>query len=262
MAIFIDYIQNIKKKNNNSILLFFIILLSLKIQIISFKYFKAFNLLSNDLLLISDEGIIKYNTESVYQELIVKSKSLVSDSNLEYITLTQFPSEEGGYIICRINEYIYALKEDATISYGNIKLEEIKDQYIELVTYTSQDSKKYFIICYINSEMKITLIMYEINFTNFENSIIKNQNTKDITYEDGTIDYLYSKSIACKILDTQNKQNTLTCFVGSSNNLCLNAISFDQDNNFSILEISQKYYKRFLSEIKKEYKYSIFFNQC
>ena len=220
--------------------MFFTIFLSLKIPVISFKNFKAFNILSNDLLLISDEGIIKYNTETDEQNIIVSSE-LVTDSNIQYITFAQFPSNEGGYIICRINELIYVLSEDASISYGKITLEEIRGQLIELITYTGKDSKKYFIICYINDDYKITSIMHEINLPNFETSELKYQNWNVITYDDGSTGWLSSKSLACKIVDLEIKQNILTCFASTSNNLYLNSISLDQDNNFKALNASKKF---------------------
>ena len=238
MVTFNNYIQKRKNKNRFKFIIFLTIFLLLKSPVKSFKYFKAFNILSNDLLLISDEGIIKYNTESDTQNLVVSS-NLVSESNLEYITFSQFPSNEGGYIICRINEYIYILSEDATVSYGKITLEEIKDQHIELITYTTEDLKKFFIICYINNVMKITTIMHEINLVNFESSEIKYQNWNIITYEDGSIGTISLRSIGCKIINVQTKQNILTCFVSTSDNLCMNAISFDQDNNFTVIDISK-----------------------
>ena len=148
---------NSKHQMIYKIILFTIILFTLQGPIASFKYFKAFNILSNDLLLVTDIGIIKYNIELDSQYLIVSYNNIINtDGTLEFITVSQFSSEDGGYIICRINEYIYILSEVASFSFGNIILSELHEQYIELIPYITKDSEKSFIICYINDMHRIT----------------------------------------------------------------------------------------------------------
>ena len=52
-----------KKMNyyNIKLLLFNIFFISILETIKSFKFFRAYNLISDDILLVTDEGIIKYN---------------------------------------------------------------------------------------------------------------------------------------------------------------------------------------------------------
>ena len=127
-----------KYSYNFKLLLFFMIFFLLEIPVISFRYFKAFNILSSDILLISDEGIIKYNIELDIKYLIVPLSMENPSITMEYITVNQFSSDDGGYIICRINEYIYILSEDASISYGNITISDIHEQYIDLIPYITK----------------------------------------------------------------------------------------------------------------------------
>ena len=243
--------DGIKYAYNIKLLLFFIIFSLLKIQVISFRYFKAFNILSNDILLISDEGIIKYNIELDIKYLIVPLSMENPSITMEYITVNQFSSDDGGYIICRINEYIYILSEDASISYGNITVSDIHKQYIDLIPYITSDSKKTFIICYINDQKDIASILHEINIPQFEESKIISQKAQKIEYEEGKIASISLNGIGCKIIDIESKQNILTCFVPSNDNY-MNAISLDQENNFNPIEVNRNYINAISSLVTAE----------
>ena len=136
---FCFFIVDYKHQMNYKLIFFTIILFTLNVPIASFKYFKAFNILSNDILLVTDIGIIKYNVESNSQYLIASYNNIInSDGTLEFITVSQFSSDDGGYIVCRINEYIYILSKDASFSFGNIILSEINQQYLELIPYITK----------------------------------------------------------------------------------------------------------------------------
>ena len=231
--------DNIKYSYFFNLLLFFMIFFLLEVPVISFKYFKAFNILSTDVLLISDEGIIKYNIEMDIKYLIVPFDMENPSITIEYITVSQFTSDDGGYIICRINEYIYLLSEDASISYGNITVSDIHQQYIDLIPYITSDSKKTFIICYINDQMEVSAILNDINIPQFEESKVISQKSQKIEYEEGKIAAISLRGIGCKIIDIESKQNILTCFVTSNDNY-MNVISLDQENNFNPIEVNRK----------------------
>lgn len=70
----------------------------------SFKYFKAFNLLSNNITLITDEGIFGYNKDKEEPFLIEYYTLINSQLEQEYISFTQFPLDKGGYAICRVKQ--------------------------------------------------------------------------------------------------------------------------------------------------------------
>ena len=227
---------------NYKLILFIIIFFALKVPIFSFKYFKAFNILTNDILLVTDVGIIKYNIETDSQSLIVSYNNIINNdgSTLEFITVSQFSSDDGGYIICRINEYIYILSRDASFSFGNIILSELHGQYVEIIPYITKDSKKSFIIAYIDDNHKIALILHEININKIDDSKIIYQNLQSVKYNEQYIGTISLKSLSCKIMNSEIQQNILTCFITTSDNYCMNSISFDQDNNFTLIEVNKK----------------------
>ena len=215
-----------------------IVIFSLNIKIKSFKFFKAFYILSNDLIIISDEGIIKYNINTGESNLLISSVFVEKNEQLDFLSIAQFPSDNGGYIVCRANVYIYLLSSDGSSIYGNITLSQINNTYAEIIPYITQNDKKTIIICYIDNN-KIYLLMYEINLSSFEDSTIIYQNEINIVYEDNTIGYTYIKGMACKLMISQDMEEILTCFVPTNNN-CINVLSFQQENNFDIKSIIKK----------------------
>ena len=224
--------------NNNLISIkfifkFLLIWLWLNVPIISFKYFKAFTILSKDIIIISDEGIYKYQIENKNQTKISDIESSIM--NVEYISLAQFPSNEGGYILCRINNYIIILSEDSEEIIGEIIIDKIKEVKLSIIPYTTKDNKKTFILGYVNSIYKIVALMYEINFESIPDSKLLFNIEQDIEYEDGTYDYLSGKPITCELMLSENKENIFVCFVITAIYQNVNAIAFDPENNCKLL---------------------------
>ena len=212
----------------------FIICILFRITIKAFKYFKAFNLLSNDLIFITDEGIIKYNIESNEQKLIESFSIIQKGMDLEYISFAQFSLNEGGYILCRIKDYIYIFSKNADILYGSFIISEIKEKYIELIPYQTLDYKNTIIISYLNIGMKICLLMYEINFLSInESRLISQEIINQIKYSNITLQNNQYKCLDCKIMESSNQQQLFTCFAYSLSNY-IDILAFDQENNFTI----------------------------
>ena len=94
------------KINSFNKLTFFMIIFSLIIPSISFKYFKAYTLLSNKILLITNDGIIEYDPQSATSKTIMESNLITLDTDQNYISFAQSPSEEGGHVFIK-RIYIY-----------------------------------------------------------------------------------------------------------------------------------------------------------
>ena len=222
-----DNIRYIKALN------FLIIFSLLWIKIENFKFFKAFNLLSNDILLVTNEGIINYNPETNNQKEIINITLFNYANDLSYITIAQFSEEEGGYILCRIQDTIFFIQNDALTLLGSIQIDGLSNRYIELIPYLNKEDKYTFIICFIGDGSILNIYQYEINLTSFNESKLLYHEIKEIIYTDGTKGYLSISIIACKLLNTPNEKNMLTCFMSNSINCGLDVLAFDQNNNFS-----------------------------
>ena len=204
------------------------------IKIENFIFFKAFNLLSNDILLVTDEGILNYNPETNITIEIINI-TLFDSGELNYISIAQFSDEEGGYILCRIQENIFFIQGDALTLLGSIQVEGLSNKYIELIPYLNKEDNYTFIICFIGDGPKLNIYMYEINLLSFNESKLLYHEAKDIIYSDGTNGFIGFSGIGCKLLNTPNEENKLTCFVSNSHNYGLDILVFDQNNNFGSL---------------------------
>ena len=110
-----------------NVYIYFSLIIILFININSIEHFKSFNLLSNDnIVLISNEGIKKYDPSTQSEILIQSTNSISSNDDLKYVAFTQFPLDDGGYIICRLNDYIYVFDETLETYYGNFQIANIQ----------------------------------------------------------------------------------------------------------------------------------------
>ena len=206
-----------------------VIFLIFNISVITFKYFKSFEFISNDLLLVTEEGIIKYNLDSGNQKIIISANIIRSENDLEFISFAQFPSNEGGFILCRIKEYIYILSEDGNSLYKNLTISEISNSPGEIIPYINKDNKKCIIFACINKSLQLILLMYEINSSqelySYRDSIKDNN---------GEIIYLSGQPFSCVIMYSKENENILTCYV-INNQYYIDVVAFDLESNFLTL---------------------------
>ena len=85
----------------------------------------------------------------------------MTDQNEQYTSLCQFPLEEQGNIVLRINENIYIYSSDMLTLFDTLTLAEIGNSHCSLVPYKSNGKKK-IIISYINGSQQMILYMYSI----------------------------------------------------------------------------------------------------
>ena len=208
-----------------------IIFYSLIFSVISFKQFEAFNLLTNDIIIISDEGIIKYDLQLGTQSLIIPNNSTFY---FERISFAHFPQNEGGYIICRIHNIVYLLSQDTSIIYGNITIPDIEFLQINIVPYTKEDGRPCIIFCYVRHSYQISIEMYEINFFSFKDSQKINQFNQFLQYSNGTSAYLSNFYLSCDIMSSENDKKILVCFF-VNDKASVEVAAFDQENDLSLL---------------------------
>ena len=76
----------------------------------SFRFFQEFYLMSNNFLLITDEGIKKYEPTTKATEDVSEISAQENEQN--YISFAQFSSAEGGYIFIRIKKVIHLFDQN------------------------------------------------------------------------------------------------------------------------------------------------------
>jgi len=190
------------KKIKNSfikLLLFYIIFISLLKSIKLFLYFRAYNLISNNLLLVTDKGIWKYKIETKTITEI-NNNNIASIDDLPLINFVQYSSNDEKYIFCRINNYIYIISKDEYTILDEINIEDIKEKTISLNIYKSTNNDFYCIIKYVNNN-KIYTIIYKINFNpEYSKELIIDNEAQQYYEESNDINCEFDSGITCELM--------------------------------------------------------------
>ena len=92
----------LKAKN---VMFILITIYSLIIPLHSFLYFKAYNLISSDkIILITNEGIYAYDSQSNEFTQLLESSLIGGEEDLKSISFAQSPLENGGLFYCRLKK--------------------------------------------------------------------------------------------------------------------------------------------------------------
>ena len=256
-------------RNENNLLNLFLIIFQIYILIIQsncFKFFKSFPLLSNDIVLITDEGILKYNPESSNTTLIYSLNSINHEINQNYISFAQFPLDEGGYAFCRIKEMIYIFNNNLDHFYGNFSINQISDLYCQIIPYKNNQGENTILIAFIHKQEKIVILLYLIKLDNNNGeiaSLLNNVEKKAIDNNHNEVN-IFKFGISCELMNFINYSNKLlTCFVACwTQPYSIISIIFDQENSLSFLSYSENRIEEtdtaiILSGVEPNNKYSI-----
>ena len=221
----------------NKQIIFYLIFLSLIIIMKSFIAFKEFNLLNDNFLLVTEDGIYRFNSNFQDKYLINSFDSDIESDMIEYADISKLSDDDGGYIFCKVFKKIYIVSKNAD---QLIDILTIDDEYLSrtqssIIPYKF-DNNYYCILSYINNQNKLTIYKFKIYFNSTEgnelvaNKIIEGNNTR---YMDG---------ISCHLIySSLYQKNLLICFVTNNNDYLLNAIIFDPEN-MSLLSSNYKYF--------------------
>ena len=229
------------EKSTSKPYLYYIIIYLLLINIKSFQNFNAFTLLSNDILLITDVGIFKYNPSTDTQTIIKSSNIISSQDDQNYISVSQFTENEGGYIICRLKKTIFVFNSNLNTEYGNFEVGEIESCYCDIKSYKTLNGEITIIISYINSECKIKILMYQININQQNNfSQLIHEDIRQVITKDRIPQIILNKGITCEIIVKSTYYNKLyACFVADIQTFSISASVFDLENDLSFLYFSE-----------------------
>jgi hypothetical protein len=233
------------KKNNIieiTIISFFITISSLIVPLKSFKYFKAYNLLSsNYILFITNEGILKYDSQ-LNQFITIENTNLIAENgDIYYISFAQSPLDQGGYIYCRLKNFIFIYDESFN-SYGSFEIgQEIN--HCALNPYRTKDGKDILIVTCINNQL-LKSIIYKINLNDAENPasvLVEKDGIKPLNANRGEMSVL-NNGISCELMKSSSTTNKLlVCFVTDGYNYLLNAILINPENSLELVSYSNNF---------------------
>ena len=215
-----------KKLNIEIVLFLFEIFCYFISKVNSFERFQGFNLLSGNILLITNIGIKLYDT-SLEKTNDVLNMTLNPDT-FYFNSFVQFPLEQGGYIILKMLNSLYLINKEVTEILSQDTKNEINGIYSKLITYKSHNNKLYCFVGFINNNNKLKIFVY-----NIENS--KLQLDYEVINEE--IQNFNLNSISCEIMLSSFNQNktSLICFTSDKNALKLVVTAYDPENNLSYI---------------------------
>jgi hypothetical protein len=218
----------IMKKLNIEIIFFLFGIFCYFISIVSsFTYFQGFNLISGNLLLITNEGIKLYDT-SLETITDILNITLIPDT-FYFNSFVQFPLSQGGYILIKIGKNLYLMNKEATEIISQDTKDEIIRIYPKLIAYKSKNNILYCFVSFINNNQKLKIFTYKI-----ENS--KLQFDYQIINEETQINFA-DNSISCEIMFSSFNQSnsSLICFTSDKTTHKLIVTAFNPEKNLSYI---------------------------
>ena len=209
-----------------------------------FAAFKPFNLLNNNILLVTEEGIYRFNLASKNKYLIHSFDYTIEVYMIENTDIKKLSDDEGGLIFCKIFQYIYIISKNADMLIKTLTLDDLSSvrNQVSIIPYVS-DSNYYCSLIYINGQNKMQINKFKINF----NSPGDKEIIVAKIIEDNNMNYLVG--ITCKYLySSLYHKNILICFVTNINDYLINAIIFNPED-MSLISIE---YKNIDIDSKKE----------
>ena len=216
------------KKLNIEIIFFLFGIFCYFISIVSsFTHFQGFNLISGNLLLITNEGIKLYDT-SLETITDILNITLMPDT-FYFNSFVQFPLSQGGYILIKIGKNLYLMNKEATEIISQDTKDEIIRIYPKIIAYKSKNNILYCFVSFINNNQKLKIFTYKI-----ENS--KLQFDYQIINEETQINFA-DNSISCEIMFSSFNQSnsSLICFTSDKTTHKLIVTAFNPEKNLSYI---------------------------
>ena len=232
--------------NYNNYFLIIIILISLiifcknKIRKVNIIYPLSFTLLDKSNLLICNNGIHFFNEDFTIEDLDKKKEITIEYIDLDKITMTQFSSEDGGYILVTVQNILYIFDNNKELIKNYNLTEEITADQYQIIPYKNDNNILNFIISYIES-LKIVLSIFQFDLNNLDSDFIINKKSYTPVHNEGYINSINSLSCIFMSYFSSDKNIILTCFLGIIYPYKLYSTSINLEGNFTEIESLRAY---------------------
>ena len=217
------------------------------------KYVKALTLENGFQLMVTTTGIFRFNPEfskisSVYEftdkEQLEEGEMM--QNTINQVEITQFSAEEGGknYILCLAKNVIYYMNEKGDLFF-HVELPPLEAQHtISLTAYKYFDEKYYFIIAYNScfenyNQFFLKLGYYFLDKEDGENVLIREKFIEFIPNINGNNYYINPSGLSCQTMISSTKGRVFTCFESIKNLKQIVAFTFNPDDSFKLLFMSE-----------------------
>ena len=233
--------------NYNSYLFIIIILISLiffcknEIRKVNMIYPLSLTLLDKTNLLICNNGIHFYNEDFTIEDSEKKQEITIEYQDLDKIEMTQFSSDDGGYILVTVQNILYIFDNNKKLKKNYNLTEEINSDQYQLIPYKKDNNNiLYFIISYIES-LQIVLSIFQFDLNNLDSDFIINKKSYTPVHNDGYLNLINSLSCTFMSYSSSEINNILTCFMGIMYPFRLYSTSINHEDNFTEIENLRSY---------------------
>ena len=243
--------RNFKKINIINIIIFVSFILGNNQEqrtINSGIYPNLFTLLNQNILMLDTIGIHYYNSDFTIEDstkIIIFNKSISSPANNSKTTISQFSSEDGGYVMVLVLDIMYFLTCEGTLVGVVDLLGEINGDHYSLVPYKKEGIELYYIISYIINDQHYKNFTIEYFKYNVQIKVNQKMNSKNVfnKVENNNAMPTSITGISCMFLPNSNfAYEIFTCFYSLSFGIEIHAKSFDPKNDFKELDDYSAYY--------------------
>ena len=224
---------------NIIILISLIIFCKNEIRKVNFIYPLSFTLLDNSNVLICNNGIHFYNEDFSVEDSDKKQEISIELADLDKITMTQFSSEDGGYILITVKNILYIFDNNKELKKNYNLTEEINTDQYQIIPYKKDNNILYFIIPYIES-LQLVLSIFQYDLNNLDSDFIINKKRYTPVYDNGYLNSIIG--LSCIFMSYSSEINTIfTCFLGIVYPYKLYSTSLNPENDFTEIESLRAY---------------------
>jgi hypothetical protein len=232
--------------NYNIYLFIIIILTSLiifctnEIRKFNIIYPLTFALSDKTNILICNNGIHFFNENFTFEDSEKKIEILIEYNDLDKITMTQFSSEDGGYILVTVQNILYIFDNNKELKKNYNLTEEINSDQYQIIPYKKDNNILNFIISYIES-LQIVLSIFQFNLNNLDSDFIINKKYYTPVHNEGYLNSINSLSCIFMSYSSSEIITILTCFLGIVYPYKLYSTFINLEGNFIEIESLRAY---------------------
>ena len=214
------------------------------LELSSSLYPYSYVLLNQNITLVTHNSIyfISSTMELDISKNLTLKKPITSIDEYEKTAISQFPANQGGYILILVNEFIYFFEHEGT-HIGSIDLPSdlLKFKYYTLIPYKTDNNFLYYLISYPINKTSFGFIYCKFD--------LKSINSNDIIrkYDKAEIKNSYSNTVEnlfgarCLFMSKSTENDILVCFYEVSTPLEVHIRFFEPNNNFTEIEENFNY---------------------
>ena len=213
-------------------------------ELSNLKYPSTYVLLSQDIILVTSEGIRFFSSKMELYE----SKYITLDKGIENLdqygrtTISQFDADNGGYLMVLANEIMYFFKHDGTLINKVDLSGSINSTYYTLIPYKNEDNYLHYIISYPLTTLSFGFTYYKFNINSPNTNLIVKEKTitPSIQSQSSSINFLSGSRCLFMTHPVLNRE-ILVCFYAIRLPMEVQTRSFDPSNDFNEIDSYLKY---------------------